>query len=100
MDEHRKDIQNKYKKFEEFDKKFDVDDALLEALFNFAESQKLPREDAAIATSKTQIQLVVKAYIARILWGNGEYYRVINKPDKVIQKAIEVLLKPSNDPES
>jgi hypothetical protein len=35
---------------------------------------------------------VLKAYIARTLWGTSEYFEVVNRHDKIFQKAVETLL--------
>jgi carboxyl-terminal processing protease len=94
MDENRAALQKQYRKFADFDKKYEVDEALFEALLSYAEKQKLPRNNDDIALSAPEIKVVLKAYIARILWGTNEYFAIVNKHDKVIQKALEILLTP------
>ena len=94
MDENRAALQKQYPKFADFDKKFEVDDAFFESLLSYAESQKLPRNKDDIAVSAPEIKLVLKAYIARNLWGTNEYFEIANRRDKVFQKAVELLQTP------
>jgi carboxyl-terminal processing protease len=94
MDEHRAALKKKYQKFADFDRKYEVDDALFESLLSYAESQKLPRNNDDIAVSAPEMKRVLKAYIARNLWGTSAYFEIMNKQDKVFQKALEILLTP------
>ncbi|MDR0737783.1 MAG: S41 family peptidase [Prevotellaceae bacterium] len=91
MDENRAALQKQYKKFADFDRKYEVDDTLFEALLSYAEKQKLPRNNDDIAISAPQMKLVLKAYIARTLWGTGVYFETVNRHDKMFQKAVELL---------
>ncbi len=94
MDNHRERLQRQYKQFTDFDKQFEIDAALFEELLAYAESQQLPRDEEGIKTSGENIRLILKAYIARILWGSNEYFEVVNKrDDKAFLKAIELLEK-------
>jgi carboxyl-terminal processing protease len=94
MDKNRSTLQNQYKTFAAFDKKFEVTDELFEELLSYAEEQKLPRDTEGINTSGSHIRLVLKAYIARILWNTSEYYEVMNKrSDQTFIRAVEELEK-------
>ncbi|MDR3235312.1 MAG: S41 family peptidase [Prevotellaceae bacterium] len=92
MDTRRAAWQQQYRTFAAFDKQFHVDDALLDALADYAEQRQLPRNDADLAVSDVEIRMLLKAYIARILWDTGRFYEVVNQSDKAFQKAVEVLL--------
>jgi carboxyl-terminal processing protease len=94
MDENRAALQKQYKKFADFDRKFEVDEALFEALLSYAEKQKLPRNNDDIALSAPEMKLLLKAYIARNLWNTNEYFEIVNRRDKVFQKALEILSAP------
>jgi carboxyl-terminal processing protease len=94
MDENRAALQKKYQKIADFDRTFEVDDALFEALVGYAESQKLPRDNNDIAVSAPAIKRTLKAYIARNLWDTTAYFSIANKDDKMVQKAVELLLEP------
>jgi carboxyl-terminal processing protease len=93
MDENRATLKAKYQKFADFDRKYEVDDALFESLLSYAEGQKLPRNNDDIALSAPEMKLILKAYIARTLWGTGAYFEIVNRRDKVVQKAVELLIK-------
>ena len=94
MDENYATLKKQYPKFADFEKKYEVDEALFESLLSYAESQKLPRNNDDIAVSAPEIKLILKAYIARNLWSTNEYFEIRNKHDKVFQKAVELLLTP------
>jgi carboxyl-terminal processing protease len=91
MDENRADLKKQYKKFADFDRKYEVDEALFESLLSYAENQKLPRNNDDIAISAPQMKILLKAHIARNLWGANAYFEIVNKHDKVFQKAMELL---------
>ncbi|MDR3184681.1 MAG: S41 family peptidase [Prevotellaceae bacterium] len=97
MDENRAALQAKYQKFANFDRKYEVDEALFEELLNYAESHKLPRNNDDITISAPQIKLVLKAYIARALWGMSAYFETVNKHDREFQKAVELLRAPKRN---
>jgi carboxyl-terminal processing protease len=95
MDENRADLKKQYKKFADFDGKYEVSEALMESLFSYAESQKLPRNNDDIAISAPEMRTLFKAYIARNLWGTSAYFEIVNKHDKAFQKAVELLHAPA-----
>jgi carboxyl-terminal processing protease len=94
MDENRADLKKQYTKFADFDRKYAVDETLFESLLSYAESQKLPRNNDDIAISAPEMKILLKAHIARNLWGTNAYFEIVNKRDKVFQKAMELLLTP------
>jgi carboxyl-terminal processing protease len=94
MDENRADLKKQYKKFADFDRKYEVSEALFESLLSYAESQKLPRNNDDIAISAPEMKVIHKSYNARNLWDTNAYFEIVNKRDKVFQKAVELLLTP------
>lgn len=92
VNDNRSSLQEKYPTFEEFSAKFEVDSAILEQLFAFAEKEKLERNDEDINTSKNEIGVMIKALIARDLWTSNEYIRILNATrDDDFKKAMDII---------
>jgi carboxyl-terminal processing protease len=88
-------VQNKRTKWatlEAFDKNFTVSDELLSQFARFAEKEiKIPQDKKGLAHSKTLIAKILKAEIARQLWLEDGYFRIINKTDNEVQRAVKTL---------
>jgi carboxyl-terminal processing protease len=92
VDSNRKSLQELYPTFEEFNAKFEVDSSLLEQLVTFAEKEKVERSDDDLQTSKHEINIMIKALVARDLWTSNEYFRVVNATrDNDFKKAMGVI---------
>ncbi len=91
VDGNRQDLKTKYSGFSQFDKDFKVDDKLMGKLVKYASTEGLSENKAGINTSRNEIKLLLKAYIARDLWNTSEFYEIINTQDKNVEKAVEVL---------
>ncbi|MGL5912697.1 MAG: hypothetical protein ACRCZB_00920, partial [Bacteroidales bacterium] len=85
-------LNKQYKKLEQFKKKFDVTDALLEELVSFAEKKNLKRNNEQLEKSKFEICTQLKGIIAQDLFGLGAYYEVVYPQiDKGYQKALDIM---------
>lgn len=93
VDKNRKTLKNQYPDFDTFNKGFIVDQALLDELNKSAEAEDLKYTENDMLISADRIKLMIRAYIARDLWGTNEFYRVVNQIDNNILKAIEVIQK-------
>ena len=88
---HRKELANKYKKFESFDEKFVVNDDMLATLKEIGEKEGVKFNEEQYQKSLPLIKTQLKALIARDLWDMNEYFRVMNTTNESIQKALEIL---------
>ena len=93
IDEERTALERKYRNFNKFKSTFDAS-GLLEELISFAEQEGVTYNEADFERSKDQIELLIKAYVARDLWDTREFYQVFNESDPIFQKARQVLEKP------
>jgi carboxyl-terminal processing protease len=91
IDKNRKSLQNKYKTFDEFDKSFVVDANLFAEFLAYGEKKGVPASKEGIKISGNFIKQYIKALIARNLFDDSAYFEIINKGDKIYEKAIEVL---------
>lgn len=91
IEKNRKAWQNKYNKFEDFDKKFEITQSMLDELITMATDAKIEFNEEEYQKSLPLLKLQLKALIARDLWDMEAYFRVINKANESVTKAVELL---------
>ena len=87
----RKELQNKYKKFEAFNEKFEIDDNFLAEIRTLADKEKIKFDEKQYNQSLPLIKTQLKALIARDLWDMNEYFQVMNSTNQSVQQALKVL---------
>jgi carboxyl-terminal processing protease len=90
-DKNRKSLKEKYKTFEMFDQSFVVNSDLFDEMVAFGEKNGVPADEKGIEISGNNIKQYMKALIARNLFDESAYFKIINKGDRTYEKAIEVL---------
>ena len=93
IEQHRKELQSRYKKFETFNEKFEIDDRFLSEMRRIADKEQVKFDEAQYNRSLPLIKTQLKALIARDLWDMNEYFRVMNTTNESVQQALEVLNK-------
>ena len=92
MDKNRKKLAKDYPSFEQFKKKFQVPQELIDNIFAEGEKQNIkPKDDEERQKTIENIRLIVKGLVARDLWDYSEYFGIIYENDEVIKKAVELL---------
>ncbi|MGM0497705.1 MAG: S41 family peptidase, partial [Bacteroidota bacterium] len=91
IDDNRKELNKSYPEFEKYQSEFTISEKILSDLYKYAEKEDLEPEEEEIESSEKDIKTILKALIARDLWDMNEYFQVVNKQDKEINRAIEVL---------
>lgn len=91
LDTHRAELQMQYATDDAFVAQFEVSDAMIEALAQFAEAKGIARRDEQMAISRESIAEVVKALIAQRLWNTTAYFKVVNRTSPVVERAINIL---------
>jgi carboxyl-terminal processing protease len=91
VDKNRKELQKKYPDFDSFDKKFIVDDAFMKDFLALAEKQGVKMNEKEYGLSETLIQSQIKSLIAQKLWDVNDSFKIINREDQEVQKAIGVI---------
>lgn len=91
IENHRKELQEKYKKFETYNDKFEISEQLLTDMLAAAEKENIEYNEEQYQQSLPLIKTQLKALIARDLWDMNEYFQVINTTNNSIQKALELL---------
>ncbi|MBQ4222341.1 MAG: S41 family peptidase [Prevotella sp.] len=92
IDEHRKELQKKYKNFDEFILGFEVPESLVNGIVEKAAADSIkPKDDAELALTMPYLKTQLKALIARDLWDMNEYFHVFNETNDIVKKGIELL---------
>ncbi len=95
VDEHRDRLKEVYPEFESFNLNFRASKKQLDELVVFAKEEKLKFNEEGWNISKDQISLLFKGYLARDLYGMGNFYEVFNQTNEVFNKAVEILNNPA-----
>lgn len=74
-----------------FVKNFQVSNEMFEALIAYAEKQGTPRQPGQIARARAELSLELKARIAKVLFHDEGFWRVVNDDDPAVEKAAQVL---------
>ena len=92
IDEHRKELQKKYKTFEEFNAQFEVPQSMVDGIIEKAAADNIkPKDDEELVLTLPYLKTQLKALIARDLWDMNEYYHVFNETNDIVKKGIELL---------
>ena len=91
IDKNRKNLEETYPDLQVFRSDFDSEAILLDDFVEFAKKEGIEPNDDQLQTSKKPIVNLLKAYIARGLWGSDGYYEIFNQINPTFLKAIEVL---------
>ncbi len=98
LDDKREAMKKQYPTFEEFNKKFKIDEEILSRLRQYAERDSVkPKDKEEYEKSLPQITLQMKALLARDLWNMNEYFQIINQEDDIVKKAIELIKERDTD---
>jgi carboxyl-terminal processing protease len=73
--------------------KFEVNEAILEEFYQYCEKQNLKVGNLNKTATNAALKPYLKAFIGRDVFDKDAYYPIINKNDKCILKAAEVLSK-------
>lgn len=92
MDKNRKNLAQEYPDFQKFKDEYQVPQELIDEILAEGEKQDIrPKDDEERRKTIENIQLVIKALVARDLWDMSEYFAIIYAEDDVVKKAVELL---------
>ncbi len=75
-------------KFEDYLAQFKVDDQMVSEITGMAEKAGVPFDKAGYEKSEHVIKAIVKASIARSVWGRESFYPVINEINEIFQESL------------
>ncbi|MEG2573415.1 MAG: S41 family peptidase, partial [Bacteroides sp.] len=91
VDDNRKEWLSKYRKFDDFDRNFEISSAMLDELVAMGTAEKIVFNKEQYDKALPLIKIQLKALIARDLWDISEYFHIINSINESVEKALELL---------
>lgn len=92
VDKHRKGLKKQYATVDDFDKRFNVTDDMMQALIAAGEKEKVTYNEEQYTTSKRVISTYVKALIARDTFAEQEAYtKIVNHENPDLKAALKVI---------
>ena len=97
IDNHRKHLKREYATFDDFNRRFEVPQTLIDNIIAEAEKQNVkPKDDEELAHTLPFLKTQLKALVARDIWDMSEYFTIINEQNHIVKKALEVIIEDSN----
>lgn len=90
-DKHRKTLSSQYKDAKEYVKGFKINSSIINELVDYCTAKGVKKDAVGLQKSLKEIELQLKAYIGRNIFGSQAFYPCINEKDKTISKAVEAL---------
>ena len=91
-DRHRQQLQ-RYTTVEAFDRQFVVTDAMFDAVVRLADAKGIVGTEEQRQVARREADILLKAYVARILFDDEGFYPIYAPMDEILQKAIGELRK-------
>jgi carboxyl-terminal processing protease len=92
VDINRNKLISQFGNVRNFRENFIIDQELLRRLMEYAEKKGVPVVEKDFSVSKEQIETLLKAYIARDLWSNSEFFYISNEKDPKFETAMTILM--------
>ena len=88
---NRRQIQRRFRTFEEFNRGFEVGPDILRLFQDKATDAKVEFDEDQYKECLPIFRTQLKATIARLIWGMNAYYQVIQDLDETIQRAVKFM---------
>ncbi|PID94773.1 MAG: peptidase S41 [Bacteroidales bacterium] len=96
VEKEKHSIKQKYSDFNAFSHSYVVPEQLFEKLIQEAKKNNVESPIEQVQLSKPTIMLQIKALLARTIYEQGDYYKIINIENDIVQKGLEVINNFSN----
>jgi len=91
VDYNRKKLIGQYPDISAFKDNFEIQQSFIDQFIDYSEKKGVPFDDKGFIVSKSQIERMLKAYVARDLWSNSEFYEISNESDPKFETAVTIL---------
>lgn len=92
VDNHRKELKERWTSFDDFKQNFEVPASLVDAIIAEGEKQNIkPKDEAEFEKTIPFLRVQLKALIARDIWDMSEYFSIFNESSEIVKKALEVI---------
>jgi len=89
-DANRDRIKKEFKDFNDYRERFKFTNDEIKSFIKKGEDAGVKYSEDQYLVSEEEILLILKALVASNLWQSGEYYRIINENDTVIERALRI----------
>lgn len=89
IDKQRKQLNKSYKTFDTFLQQFEVPQTLIDEVLDEARKVKISWTDDNLKATMPQLNIQLKALVARDLWDMNEYYQIINQTSSIYKRGVE-----------
>jgi carboxyl-terminal processing protease len=93
VEKNRTSLLRKYPQSDDYVKGFSLSDETFEDFLMSAEKSGIKRDVKSIAAYGKEMSILIKAYIAKFLYGKEVYYGITLSADKELQKTIDIIKK-------
>ncbi|MGD9494162.1 MAG: S41 family peptidase [Bacteroidales bacterium] len=94
LNANRTEMLSEYKTVEKFKEKYKISEKFMKSFLDGAAAAGVEFDQSGFDQSKTIIETLLRAFIARSLYGSEAYYLIIGEIDDELQKAIECIQNP------
>jgi carboxyl-terminal processing protease len=77
-------------KYERYYSRFEVSDLMLKKLVARADKAGIAHDDKVFRIVKDRIRLLLKAYIARNIWAEQDFYPIYHQDDEVFHNLLQL----------
>ncbi|MDR0431009.1 MAG: PDZ domain-containing protein [Tannerellaceae bacterium] len=91
LDQNRKELTSKYRKFAHYKRSFEVTGEIMQNLLDLAAQEKIEFNEEQYARSKPLIKLQIKALIARDMFDMAQYFQIMNDNDPGYSEALRII---------
>ena len=88
---NRRQIQRRYRSFDDFNCGFEVGPDLLRLFQDKAKAAKVEFDEVQYEECLIIFKTQLKATVARLIWGMNAYYQVIQELDETVQRAVKLM---------
>lgn len=97
VDQHRNEIKKRYRTDDDFVKSFQVNQEILDGLYEMAKKEDIEFDAAQAKTSAPLFSMIIKALIGRDIYDNATYFKVYNLHDPIFLEALRLVNSPEYD---
>ena len=90
-DKHRNELAKQYKDYDTFVERYNVTDNLFEQFLLYAEGKGTKPKEGQLEISGDEIKRYIKSLIVRNLYGFNRFIEYLNRDDREVQRALEVI---------
>lgn len=91
IEKNRRQLQRKYRTFDEYESGFEVGKDLLGMLLARCKAEGIEYDEEQYEKTLPIIRLQLKAMVARNLWSMNEYYRIMLDLDNTVKRAVQYI---------